>query len=142
MPQPVLELAEPLGQALGLRREGVVLAGQLTGRLEIAADRRPLLVGALDRGQLGVPLVEPLGQPLVGVDVGVGEPHLELGVLSEQRGHRVEHRHRRTSCSPGPSSVPRVARGPCMRNAGPGDGAGVAVDYLLSALPAPAVFLA
>ena len=43
------------------------------------AQRLPLLPGPDDRRQLGVPLVEPLRQALVGVGLRVGELLLELG---------------------------------------------------------------
>ena len=87
-------------KGVGLVGERRVLGGQLAGRLEVA--RRSCCHSrqvADDRAQLGVALVEPLGQPRVGVGLGRGQPALELGVLGEQALDGLEHRH---------SSVPVV----------------------------------
>ena len=50
------------------------------------------MVGTDDRAELGVPLVELLGQALVGVDARVGQPLLQLGVLGDQPVNGFEHR--------------------------------------------------
>jgi hypothetical protein len=67
--------------------------GQLASSLEVGTVLLPLAPGTDDRAQLGVALVEPLGQPRVGVRLGRAEATLELGVLSEQPVDRLEHRY-------------------------------------------------
>ena len=64
---------------------------QLAGGLEVLAQALPLAPGADDRGQLGIALVEPLGQTRVGVGLGCGELLLELGVLDEHALDGLEH---------------------------------------------------
>ena len=68
-------------ELLGLGRERLVLAGQLAGSLEVVTQPRPLRMGAQDRVQLGVPLVEAARQRLVGVHRRVRQLSLELRML-------------------------------------------------------------
>ncbi len=81
----------PLAQALGLLGEGGVVGAELIGCGGVVAELLPLPVGAHDRTELGIALVEPLGEPGVGVDLGFGEMVLELGVLGDQRLDCLEH---------------------------------------------------
>ena len=77
-------------ERLGLRRERRVVAGQLARRLEIVARGEPGAVGRHDGPQLGVAPSDLAGGRLVAVDVGVGEPPLEVVVLRDQQLHRLE----------------------------------------------------
>ena len=79
--QPLPGDVAPLGEVVGLLREGGVVGGQLARRLDVVAQAQPLLPGRHDGGQLGVALVELLGEALVGVGLGEREASLEVGVL-------------------------------------------------------------
>ena len=71
-----------LGERLGLVGERRVLGRRARGRPRCRRRARCHSRQVRDdRGQLGVPLVEPLGQPRVGVRLGRGQLLLELGVL-------------------------------------------------------------
>ena len=83
---------QPADERLGLLGERRVLAGELAGGAEVVAERLPVPPGADDRRQLGVALVELLGQPGVGVRLGRGQLLLELGVLGEHALDGLEHR--------------------------------------------------
>ena len=80
------------GELVGLLREGRVLRGELAGRLDVVAELEPLLPGRDDGGQLGVALVELLGQALVGVRLGESQSLLDLGVLLAHAFDGLEHR--------------------------------------------------
>jgi hypothetical protein len=90
-PQPLGELLAPLFERLDLGGEVGVLGAQLTRGGDVVPRPQPLPVRLDDRGELRVPLVEPAGLGLVGVDGWVGQPLLEVGVLADQVLDRLEH---------------------------------------------------
>ena len=89
--QPFGELLAVRDHPLGLGGEVGVVGPQLAGGLDVAGRLLPLPPGGHDGGQLGVPLVELLRQPRVGVRLRLGQLALELGVLVDQRAHGLEH---------------------------------------------------
>jgi hypothetical protein len=74
---------------VGLGGDRRVPPRELAGRLQVATELLPLAIGRDDGRQLGVPLVEPLGQPLVRVGLGRGQLLLELRVLLDEPGQEV-----------------------------------------------------
>ena len=109
----VLHLSFNRPEEAVLRREGGVLDRQLAGRLDVLDERVVLLLRAEDPAELGVPLVELLGQARVRVHLGVTEARLELGVLGLQAVHGVEHR-----CLPGESADKSQAPTPAVAGVG------------------------
>ena len=90
--QPLTRGVAPLGEVVGLLGEGGVVGGQLARRLDVVAEAEPLLPGRHDGRQLGVALVELLGEALVGV--GLGE---RRGVARGRRAPRACPRRLRTT---------------------------------------------
>ena len=70
----------------------IALLGYVQRAVDVVAELLPLLPRRHHCGQLGVALVQPLREPLVGVDRGVGETGLQLTVLRDQTLDRLEHR--------------------------------------------------
>ena len=74
-----------------LGREAGVVLGELAGRAEVVAGALPLPGRGDGRGESGIPLVEESDEVLVGVDRGVSQPALEVGVLLEDGLDGVAH---------------------------------------------------
>ena len=78
-------------QRVDLAGEGGVLAGVLPGHLEIAGRLGDPAGDLDDRRQLGVATTQLAGPAGIGVDGGVGELGLELGVLAQEIVERLAH---------------------------------------------------
>ena len=77
------------GLQLGdLGGERLVVGGQLARGLQVAAGGLQLAVGRNDRRDLGEPPADPAGRGGVGVQAGIGELALQVGVLGQQRVNR------------------------------------------------------
>ncbi len=92
MAQPFVGLVAAGLERRSLGREVGVVGAELTGGGDVVAELAPLLPGAHDRRDLGVALVEPLGERLVGVGRRVGELLLELVALGHEPLDGLEHR--------------------------------------------------
>jgi len=73
--------------------EGRILGPQLARRRLVGPGLLPFGVGVHDRGQLGVTPAEVAGLVGVGVQAGIGQGTLQLGVLRRQLTEPVEHRY-------------------------------------------------
>src|SRR3546814_8927537 len=80
-PPPRATLTDTLVPYTTLSRS---LGSQLTRRLDVVAELEPVLPGAHDGRELGVPLVELLGQSLVSVGLRLREPLFHICVLGRE----------------------------------------------------------
>ena len=90
--QPLLGGRAALASCSASAAKRLVLPRELAGRLEVVAEPAPLVVGPR-RSRVSSAYRWPsrFASRLVGVDRGVGEPQLELGVLGQQAVDCFEH---------------------------------------------------
>src|SRR3546814_19594514 len=106
-PPPRATLTDTLVPYTTLSRS---LGIQLTRRRDVVAELEPFLPGAHDGRELGVPLVELLGQSLVSVGLRLREPLFHICVLGREPLHCLAHRASPSRCRVGPDSVCRQMR--------------------------------